>query len=271
MLFLLLNKNKIIQFASNPVFSFDLKIFNIKDSTNSFLLNNFQRHQPNNNSIPVVAAEIQTKGRGRIGRPWHSELGSGLTFSLLWCFRKNIAELSGLSLVIGIAIVRILKSYSIDHVNLKWPNDLLYNNFKLGGILVELRGKACSPTYAIIGIGINFNLSTSIKSAIQQDSTDLFQITGKHYDRNLFLSALLLELCNILSSFEIHGFSLFRDEWIRYHAYHGKNVKLVLSNNLSVFGRVESVNADGSISLLTSRGLQSYRTGDISIRLADYS
>lgn len=188
---------------------------------------------------------------------------------MLWCFRKNISELSGLSLVIGIAIVRVLKSHSINHVSLKWPNDLLYNNFKLGGILVELRGKTSNPTYAIIGIGINFNLSTSIKSIIRQDSTDLFQITGKHQDRNLFLSALILELFNILSNFEIHGFSLFRDEWIHYHAYHGKNVKLVLSDKVTVFGRVESVNADGSICLLTSSGLQSYSTGDISIRLDD--
>ncbi len=266
---ILLNKDKIVQLTSDSIFSFDLRILNIIDSTNKLLLSGFQEFQLVNNVIPVVAAEIQTNGRGRIGRSWHGELGSGLTFSLLWRFRKGITKLTGLSLVIGIAIIRVLRSYSINQVSLKWPNDLLYNNCKLGGILVELRGKVNDPTYAIVGIGINFNLSASIKSTIQQDSADIFQITGKHLDRNVFLSALLLELCNILSNFEIHAFSHFRDEWISYHAYQGKNVKLILPNNLFVTGRVDNINSDGSICLLTSSGRQSYSAGDISMRLTD--
>lgn len=264
-----MNKDKILKFASNSLFAFDLKIFNVIDSTNSFLLSNFHTLQLNNDSILVIAAEIQTKGRGRIGRLWHSGLGSGLTFSLLWHFKEGIAKLTGLSLAIGIAIVRVLRSFAIDRINLKWPNDLLYNNCKLGGILVELRGKVNGPTSAVIGIGINFNLSLSIRSIIQQDSIDLFQITGKHYDRNVFLSALLLELCDILSIFEVHGFSYFRDEWISCHAYHGKNVKLILPNNLTVFGKVDSINTDGSICLLNSTGRHSYSVGDISMRLTD--
>lgn len=267
MFFLLLNKDKIHQHTSKSLFTFDLKILNIIDSTNSFLSNNFEKLQLSSNSISVVATELQTKGRGRIGRPWYSELSSGLTFSLLWRFKHGIAELSGLSLVIGIAIIRVLRSFAINQVNLKWPNDILYNNSKLGGILVELRGKVSGPTYAVIGIGINFQLSHSIKSILQQDTTDLFQITGNLLDRNVFLSALLLELCNLLSDFEVQGFSYFRDEWTSYHAYHGKNVKLLLPNNSSVSGRVDGVNADGSICLLTSTGRQSYSVGDISIRL----
>ena len=266
---ILLNKDKILQFTSNSLFTFDLKIFNIIDSTNSFLLNNFEPLPLNKDSIPVIAAEIQTKGRGRIGRSWHSELGSGLTFSLIWHFREGVTKLTGLSLAIGVAIIRVLRAFAVNQVNLKWPNDLLYDDCKLGGILVELRGKISGPAYAIIGIGINFNLSLPIKSAIHQNSTDLFQITGRYQDRNVFLSALLLELCNTLSSFEVYGFSYFRAEWISYHAYHGKSVTLFLPNNSFVSGRVDSVNADGSICLLTSTGRHSYSVGDISMRLTD--
>lgn len=269
MFLFLLNKDKILRFTSNSLFTFDLNIFNIIDSTNSFLLKNFNRLRLDSDRIPVVAAEIQTKGRGRVGRSWYSELGSGLTFSLLWRFRNGIAELAGLSLAIGIAIVRVLRSFSIGQVNLKWPNDILYNNCKLGGILIELRGKVTGPSYAVIGIGINFDLSPSLKSIIQQDITDLYQITGKHFDRNVILSALLLELCDILSNFEVHGFSFFKDEWINYHAYHGKHVKLILPNNLTVSGKVDNVNSDGSISLLTFAGRRSYSVGDISMRLTD--
>jgi BirA family biotin operon repressor/biotin-[acetyl-CoA-carboxylase] ligase len=266
---ILLNKDKILQLTADTSFTFDLKIFNIIDSTNSFLLNNSRSSPLDNNSVPVIAAEIQTKGRGRIGRAWHSELGCGLTFSLLWCFKKGTTELSGLSLTIGVAIIRVLRSFSINQVKLKWPNDLLHNNCKLCGILVELRGKANGSTQAVIGIGVNFNLSSSLKSIIQQDVTDLYQITGKYHDRNVFLSALLLELCNILSDFQVHGFSYFRDEWISYHAYQDKNVKLNLPNNSSVIGRVDGINADGSLCLLTSAGYHSFSVGDISLRLID--
>lgn len=269
MFIVLLNKDKILRLTSDSSLTFDLHIFNKIDSTNNFLLNNFQSLQLDNNLIPVVAAEIQTKGRGRIGRSWHSELGSGLTFSLLWFFKKGTAELAGLSLTIGVAIIRVLRSFFINQVQLKWPNDLLHNNCKLCGILVELRGKANGPTHAVIGIGVNFNLSSSLKSIIQQDVTDLYQITGKHHDRNVFLSALLLELCNILSDFQAHGFSYFRDEWISYHAYQDKIVKLTLPNNTSVIGRVDGINADGSLCLLTSTGYHSFSVGDISMRLID--
>lgn len=269
MLSILLNKDKILKSASDSIFVFDLRIINIIDSTNTFLLSNSQKLQLNNDLIIVIAAEIQTQGRGRIGRLWHSELGGGLTFSLLWHFKEDIAKLTGLSLVIGIAIIRVLRASAVNQVNLKWPNDLLYNNCKLGGVLVELRGKVNGAACAVIGIGINFNLSLSIKSIIQQDSIDLFQITGKYYDRNVFLGTLLLELCNILSIFEVHGFSYFREEWISYHAYHGKNVKLILPNNFTVSGKVDGINADGSICLLTTTGRRSYSVGDISMRLTN--
>ncbi|QOJ24216.1 MAG: biotin--[acetyl-CoA-carboxylase] ligase [Gammaproteobacteria bacterium] len=264
-----MNKDKALKFTSHLTPIIDLNVFNIIDSTSNYLLSNIKQYQLNDNRIVVAAAEVQTKGRGRIGRSWHSDLGSGLTFSMLRRFENGASVLTGLSLVIGVAIVRVLRSFSVNQINLKWPNDILYDNSKLGGVLVELRGKMIGPADAVIGIGINFNLPSSIRSIIQQNAIDLFQITGQHLDRNEIFGALLLELCSILSDFEVHGFSYFKDEWISYHAYHGKNVRLFLPHNSFVSGVVDGINDDGSICLLTSAGRNSYIVGDISMRLTD--
>ncbi len=264
----LLNRNKILEFIPCYSKKFDVKLFNIIDSTNNYLLNKFDKSEYNNNLIVVAASEIQFNGRGRENRKWYGgTLGNTLTFSILWHFEKGVSILSGLSLVIGIVLVRVLRSFSNSDIYLKWPNDILHDNSKLAGILVELRGKIDGPAFAVIGIGINFHLPSSIKSHIQQKVTDLLQCTGKVHDRNEILSALLVQLYIVLSDFEKYGFSYFKNEWMSYHAYQGKNVTLLFPDNKLVVGVVDDVNDDGSICLITPNGKQSYNTGNISMRL----
>ncbi|UJO99808.1 MAG: biotin--[acetyl-CoA-carboxylase] ligase [Nitrosomonas sp.] len=266
----LLNKNKILELIPSYSNKFDIKIFNIIDSTNSYLLNKFDKSEYDNTSIAVVSAEIQLKGRGRENRKWYGgTLGNTLTFSLLWRFEGGVSILSGLSLVIGVVLVRVLRSFSNCNIYLKWPNDILHDSNKLAGILVELRGKLNGPAFAVIGIGINFQLPLSIKSHIQQKVTDLLQCTGNVYDRNEIFGALLVQLYTVLSDFEKYGFSYFKDEWMSYHAYQGKNVTLLFPNKQLVDGIVDDVNDDGSICLITPDGRQSYNTGNISMRLKD--
>src|SRR5687768_14521915 len=98
----------------------------------------------------LVAAEEQTAGRGRRGRRWHSAPGAGVTFSLGRRIRRPVRELAALSLVAGVAAVRALRAMGVDNACLKWPNDLVVDGAKLGGILVETR-----TGIAVIGIGIN--------------------------------------------------------------------------------------------------------------------
>lgn len=262
-----LNPDSILGYTSiNPNY-FDLKVFDSVDSTNNCLLSNFENRQINNDCIFVVAAELQTNGRGRLGRTWHTGLGDSLTFSLRWSFEQEVSALSGLSLVIGIAIVRVLKSFSIDNVNLKWPNDILFDHRKLAGVLIELRGEILGPSHAVIGIGINFNLSEIVKSSIEQKITDLSLVTGKCLNRNLVLGALLSELRNILIDFGKYGFAYFKNEWAGYHAYEGEAILLTLPDDSVIEGVVDGVNDDGSICLITASGENSYNVGDISIRL----
>lgn len=265
----LLHKKNIIKYLSNNSEKFDITLLNIIDSTNDYLLNNYERSKINNNPISVTSAEIQINGRGRFQKKWHSSLGSGLTFSLIWCFRQNLVSLSGLSLVIGIAIVRVLRLLTNREIHLKWPNDVLHGKSKLAGILIEIRRMLESFSFAIIGIGINFNLPLFLKTSIEQDITDLLHVSGRHLDRNEVLSALLIELHDVLFCFDKYGFAHFKDEWITYHAFQGKRVTLVFPDNRSIDGIVDGVDDDGSIRLITSIGCHSYHSGDISMRLSN--
>ncbi len=246
---------------------FNLKILDFTDSTNTYVLHNFGKKQEENNRIPVVAAELQTNGRGRLSRKWHSGLGDSLMFSLEWNFKHDISALSGLSLVAGLAIIRVLNSFSVFNVNIKWPNDILSNYQKLAGILIDFRSGKQGTSRAVIGIGINFNLSKEIKSLIKQDVTDLLTISGKNIDRNYFLGALLIELRNILIVFEDFGFKYFKQEWLNYHAFEGERIYLTLPDYSIVEGIVDGIGDDGALYLLTNKSRNSYHVGDISIRL----
>ena len=136
-----LDREMILQHLGREAKAFQLEILETAESTNSLLLQKTATGTSSgNDSIRVVAAELQTGGRGRRGRRWHSALGDGLTFSLLWRFPQGANFLSGLSLAVGIAIARALQSSGIKGVVLKWPNDVLFHYRKLAGILIELQG-----------------------------------------------------------------------------------------------------------------------------------
>lgn len=261
-----LNAELIITYASVGSGKFDLKLFDTVDSTNNYLLNQLKRKIPIKGAIPVVAAEYQTSGRGREGSNWKCGFGNGLIFSMCWHFEKGVSDLSGLSLVTGIAILRVLKSYTSQNINIKWPNDILCDNYKLAGILIEIRGDVYGPSYAVIGIGINFNLSESIKSSIDQNVTDLLTISNNIIDRNLIFGELLSELHKVLKDFECHGFAYFKKEWISCHSYEGCEVDLIFPNGSAIAGIVDGVTDDGAIYLLTPNGKNSFRAGNISLR-----
>ena len=246
-----------------------LRILDHVDSTNNYLLlNELEKRHDINDCISVVAAELQTNGRGRWGRSWHSGLGESLTFSIGWLTSRSISCLTGLSLVIGIAIIRVFNSLAIKNVYLKWPNDILFNNKKLGGILIELRKKKTdSTTYCVIGIGINFRLSDNIKCLVKQNIIDLFTITGVSIDRNLILGRLLSELHKVLIDFEKYSFNYFMEEWISYHGFEGKKVNLFLPNDSVIEGIASGVDPNGALVLLTEEGKKIFNVGDISLRL----
>jgi BirA family biotin operon repressor/biotin-[acetyl-CoA-carboxylase] ligase len=214
----------------------------------------------------VVAAELQTDGRGRRGRSWESALGAALTFSLLWRFECGVAALTGLSLAVGVALARALRGLGSREIMLKWPNDLVLPGGKLGGILIEVEGDALGPSAAVIGIGLNVRLSPTLRSRVDQPAVDLVEAGATTADRNAVLGALLRELCLDLSAFEEQGFAPFRAEWQNYHAHQDRPVTLLRPDGVREVGFARGVNEDGALLLEQGETTRVCLAGDVSLR-----
>jgi len=217
--------------------------------------------------LSVVACELQTKGRGRSNKQWFSNLGGSLTFSLHWNFKPGFIHLSGLSLTIALALIRVINNLTGYKFCIKWPNDILFNHQKIAGILVECKTNADKSISAIIGIGININAHPSMSSLISSSFTDLFKITGVYFDRNLLLASILKELDIILPEFESQGFSIFKDEWANHHCFDNNVVSLRFSQNKTFCGRIKGVTNNGELILSKDSILYYFSTGEVSLRL----
>ncbi len=257
----LLDKNLVLDAIGEQRAWFNLQILDEVASTNTYLM-----QQKGIAHATCVAAHVQTHGKGRRGRTWVSQLGASLTFSLLWRFQCGAAALSGLSLAVGVALMRALNSIGVNDAQLKWPNDVLVEGKKLAGILIELQGDLEGPSAAVIGVGINLNLPKNVLESIDQPAIDLVNANRKPINQNELLGMLLKHLAEVLSGFEQHGFIGLRDEWLSYHAYQNKSVRMLLPNGMDVHGVVQSVADDGILLVETALGLQRFSAGEISLR-----
>ena len=255
----LLDKNEVLKSIGEQRAWFNLQILDEVKSTNTYLMQNKSAAH-----ATCVAAHIQTHGKGRRGRTWVSQLGASLTFSLLWRFQCGAAALSGLSLAVGVALIRALNALGVNDAQLKWPNDVLVDGKKLAGILIELQGDLEGPSAAVIGIGFNLNLPNKVLQSIDQPAIDLASI--KAIDQNILLGTILKHLADVLSAFEQHGFIGLQAEWLSYHAYQNKQVKMLLPNGTEQIGMVKNVADDGILLVETSFGLQRFSAGEISLR-----
>ena len=187
----------------------------------------------------------------------------------MWRFQCGAAALSGLSLAVGVALIRALNSLGVNHAQLKWPNDVLIEGKKLAGILIELQGDLEGPSAAVIGIGFNLNLPKNMLESIDQPAIDLASVSKQAINQSVLLGVLLKHLADVLSGFETHGFIGLRDEWLRYHAYENKPVRMLLPNGTDVKGHVQGVAEDGILLVETALGLQRFSAGEISLRGVD--
>jgi len=245
---------------------FNLEVLDEVDSTNTYLM---QQAAKGAAHATCVAAHIQKKGKGRRGREWVSRLGASLTFSLLWRFQCGAVALSGLSLAVGVALIRALSSLGVRNVQLKWPNDVLVDGKKLAGILIELQGDMEGPSAAVIGIGINLNLPREVIKNIDQPAIDIASVHPVEVNQNELLGTVLKHLSNILKDFEQQGFVAVREEWLSYHAYQNKTVRMLMPNGTEVLGEAEGVAEDGILMVKTALGSQRFSAGEISLRGVD--
>jgi BirA family biotin operon repressor/biotin-[acetyl-CoA-carboxylase] ligase len=213
----------------------------------------------------LLAAEWQTAGRGRRGRHWASVVGGSLTFSLGWRFEQGAGFFSGLPLAVGVAIARALEASGFAGVELKWPNDLVHRQRKLGGILIELSGDALGPSLVVVGVGINVRLPEAMRGDITQPVTDLGAVADL-IDRNVLLARIAAEIALTLEHYARSGFAAFRAEWQRRHALQHQAVDVLLPDGSVTHGSVAGVDADGA--LLLDRGGRRLRfvSGEVSLR-----
>jgi BirA family biotin operon repressor/biotin-[acetyl-CoA-carboxylase] ligase len=220
----------------------------------------------------LLTAEWQAQGRGRRGRDWHAGLGGGLMFSFLWRSGRPAAQLSGLSLAVGVALVNGLRAMGIPRAQVKWPNDIQVGGAKLAGVLIELAADkyasdVLGPSTAVIGIGINVSGGEGLTRQVGQAVTDLHAHLGP-IDRNDLLLGLISALDADLVRFERDGFAAFRDDWHACHAHQGQPVFIQTGQGETVSGLARGVDAQGALLLETSAGVCTFHSGEVSLRAA---
>ena len=258
-----LNQQAVLSAMGEQTCLFNLEILDEVDSTNKVLLQKSALGAPHGS---CVAAELQTAGRGRRGRTWFAGIGGGVAFSVLWRFDQGAGFLSGLSLAVGVAVVRALHAAGVAGAMLKWPNDVLYHYRKLAGILIEMQGDVSGPCAVVIGIGLNLKLSELVLEHIDQPAVDIFSITRQMPQRNRMMALILSHLADVLTLFGQQGFSALREEWKSYHSYQGKSVRLLMPDGTQREGVLLDVADDGALLLETPDGLGRYTAGEISLR-----
>jgi len=216
-------------------------------------------------SAPVLrVAEQQSAGRGRAGREWRAARGDSLCFSLAWPFSRGLMQLAGLPLAVGVALADTLRT--LNHpVTLKWPNDLLLEGAKLGGVLVETgvaRNASSDSVWAVVGVGLNVHANAARDTGLPHDVTAL----GENIDRNALLATLTDALVGALRLFDTQGLTPFIDRWQRWHAFAGLPVCIVDQGKLLHEGVARGIDAAGCLQLETDAGLVAVTAGDLSLR-----
>jgi BirA family transcriptional regulator, biotin operon repressor / biotin---[acetyl-CoA-carboxylase] ligase len=234
------------------------------DSTNRFLKT--QAYTP---GLTVCTSETQTSGRGRFARHWHSPFGENIYCSLAWRFEGDPSNLSGLSLVVSLAVHAAIQQLKANHVSnnilIKWPNDLLWQDKKLAGILIEMTGESNGNTDVIIGIGLNVNAIAEKNTPIDKPWCALRDILDQSINRNTLLALLINQLDQHLQGFSEQGFQAYQTRWQALDYLYNRNI--TLSNyNRTITGRAQGVDNAGHLLLIDEHGVtHTLSSGDTSL------
>ena len=256
-----------------------LSVFGQLDSTNTWLLS---QPMPPRGRLDACLAETQTAGRGRRGRSWAAPLGGGLYLSMAWQFDPRPPDFPALSLATGVAVRAALSDQGLSSVQLKWPNDLVVDDGKLGGILVELKGEADGPSQVVIGVGINVALPAQAREAIAPNwgrgPVDLHEIIGQPVSRNQLAGRLIARTAEMLARFQIDGFAQFHDAFAQADYLRGRSLSAPAPVAVSaptgpgksagqILGTGDGVDSDGALRVATAQGVVRIVSGEVSVGL----
>ena len=224
----------------------------VMSSTNEWILQNI----PNLNKGDLCLAEYQTAGRGRRGRQWLSPFAGQMIFSFYWTFDPK-KSIEGLSLVIGLAIAEVL------NVQVKWPNDILFDGRKLGGILVEIANHKNGLLNLVIGVGINVSLPT--QTEISQPYAQLSEM-DPDIDRQTLFPTLIQHLYVRLERFEKEGINAeFQQAWQNYNAFFNSEVNVITEQRV-ISGIEQGIDERGYLRVQCGAELKMFNGGEVSLR-----
>jgi BirA family biotin operon repressor/biotin-[acetyl-CoA-carboxylase] ligase len=238
----------------------DVEIHRVISSTNDVVM---QRLAESRSSQILCAAEMQTAGKGRRGRRWVSPFGSNIYLTYGRFVRRNLPGFGGLSLVVGMLAVDVLRSMGLQNVGLKWPNDIMLDGGKLGGILLELRASEARGIGLVAGVGLNLSLKAEEASSIDQPWSAISSQLAM--PRNILLGRLGGMMVNVIQAFEDVGFDSFVDKWGEYNLYAGQQINVIRGSEI-ISGVDNGVDRDGNLLLRTETGLEVHNSGEVSVR-----
>jgi BirA family biotin operon repressor/biotin-[acetyl-CoA-carboxylase] ligase len=236
-------------------------------STNRRLL---ARAPPAPGVLDVCLAEFQTAGRGRRGRAWRTPLGGGLCLSVAWQFADTPAELAALALAVGVVARRAINAVCGVRIALKWPNDLVWDERKLGGILLELKGEAHGGCHVVAGIGINVALPPQLLASLSdwpRGAVDLATATNGAPPARVALAAVLVRsLGDLFAGYPYAGFAAYRADWRAADFLRGRAVTLDDAAG-RLCATAHGIDKDGALVVEpVSGGRRRVTAGDVSVR-----
>ncbi|UPQ79431.1 biotin--[acetyl-CoA-carboxylase] ligase [Flavobacterium azooxidireducens] len=215
------------------------------NSTNDYLKELIAKQVVTN--FTVVMSKSQTNGKGQMGSVWVSESGKNLTFSvLIRDLIVDVKQLYTLNIVVSLAIISVLEKYKIPSVTIKWPNDIMSGNHKIGGILIENSFKSDGEVFSIVGIGLNIN---QMMFENVPNASSLKLKTGFDYD----LDELLQELCQSIKQFVLKITTQTDFIWNLYHQKLFKiGVPIAFENTKEekFMGIIQNVSHEGLLNVL---------------------
>ncbi|ANJ00548.1 biotin--[acetyl-CoA-carboxylase] ligase [Polynucleobacter wuianus] len=227
-------------------------------------------------------AHKQTAGKGRAGRKWLANPKDSICFSMAFPFNRSPAELTGLSLLVGIAVIDgIAKACQLDMfqlhqsgLRLKWPNDLLLNGAKLAGILIEGgQAKPGDPSWMIVGVGMNLSNANAVEQNLSQSGLKVGSLE-QLLRPEAYLPDIEYLWLTLLESFEMHfkkfdqfGFASFQQDWMKWDAFANQKVCISGSGKETVYGIAKGVDTNGALLLEQADKTIAIYAGDVSLRI----
>lgn len=259
-----INKEIVLQSIEEGLFPGGVHLFDSIDSTNDWSLAELKRGRE---PAFVCIADHQSKGRGRRGRHWLSPPAANIYFSLSWHFELPVGRLGVLSLAQGVAVIKALDKIGISNAWLKWPNDVLINDEKIAGILIETSGVRATSCDAVIGIGLNYRMPENIMPESGMRWTDVAHSDcTMPADRNNLLAILLNETVNMCRLYQHKAGAILSDIKAELDGLNNREVSLHIDNGDQFTGTVLGVNERGELRVLVDGNERVFNSADVSLK-----